>query len=284
MNLKNGKNFVIKKIKNLDNANVFRLFILSVALISILNIPVFNQDNYKNTVNQSEEKPVTQALEDNEPLEEAETNANKNLYKRVSRLEILSGNLDTEGASPTYCLNFNYKPLINSFNLSQNIEITPNISSNFNPVDNKLCITGFNYATDYTIKVNKGFEGYESKLYQSNYTEISIPNRKPSIRFQRNKYVLTKADKMSVPLKVVNTDKVDIKVFKIPGELVNEIRDYDYEYSDYGLTSLINSKGTNVWQGKASVANYPKNEEFTMQLNIFGNNEQVEEGVYIVSA
>ena len=77
MNLKNGKNFVIKKIKNLDNANVFRLFILSVAIISILNIPVFNQDNYKNTVNQSEEKPVTQALEDNEPLEEAETNANK---------------------------------------------------------------------------------------------------------------------------------------------------------------------------------------------------------------
>ena len=35
MNLKNGKNFVIKKIKNLDNANVFRLFILSVAIISI---------------------------------------------------------------------------------------------------------------------------------------------------------------------------------------------------------------------------------------------------------
>ena len=74
---------------------------------------------------------------------------------------------------------------------------------------------------------------------------------------------------MTVPLKVVNTDKVDIKVFKIPGELVNEIRDYDYEYSDYGLNSLINSKGTNVWQGKASVENYPKNEEFTMQLNIF---------------
>ena len=70
-------------------------------------------------------------------------------------------------------------------------------------------------------------------------------NRKPSIRFQRNKYVLTKADKMTVPFKVVNTDKVDIKVFKIPGELVNEIRDYDYEYSDYGLNSLINSKGTN---------------------------------------
>ena len=55
MNLKNGKNFVIKKIKNLDNTNVFRLFILSVAIISILNIPVFNQNNYKNTVNQTEE-------------------------------------------------------------------------------------------------------------------------------------------------------------------------------------------------------------------------------------
>ena len=50
MNLKNGKNFVIKKIKNLDNANVFRLFILSVAIISILNIPVFNQDNYNKVV------------------------------------------------------------------------------------------------------------------------------------------------------------------------------------------------------------------------------------------
>ena len=75
-----------------------------------------------------------------------------------------TGNLDIDGASPTYCLNFNYKPSINSFNLSQNIEITPNINSNFNPVDNKLCITGFNYATDYKIKINKGFEGYESKL------------------------------------------------------------------------------------------------------------------------
>ncbi len=74
MNLKNGKNFVIKKIKNLDNANVFRLFILSVAIISILNMPVFNQDNYKNTVNQSEEIPVSQALEDNEPIEEVEPN------------------------------------------------------------------------------------------------------------------------------------------------------------------------------------------------------------------
>ena len=60
----------MKKLKKLDSAIVFRLFILSVAIISILNIPVFNQDNYQNTVNQSEEKPVNQALEDNAPKQD----------------------------------------------------------------------------------------------------------------------------------------------------------------------------------------------------------------------
>ena len=131
MNFKNGKDFVINKLKNFDKANVFRLFVLSVAIITILNIPVFNKNN-KNTANLSEETSVKQALEDNEKIEEEDPYVNKNTYKRVSKLEILSGNLDTDGVSPTYCLNFNYKPSANTFNLAQNIEITPNINSNFN--------------------------------------------------------------------------------------------------------------------------------------------------------
>ena len=107
MNFKNGKDFVTKKLKNFDKVKVFRLFILSVAIITILNIPVFNKNNNKNATNLSEEKTVNQTLEDNEKIEEEVPSVNKNTYKRVSKLEILSGNLDADGASPTYCLNFN---------------------------------------------------------------------------------------------------------------------------------------------------------------------------------
>ena len=80
MNFKNGKDFVINKLKNFDKANVFKLFVLSVAIITILNIPVFNKNN-KNTANLSEETSVKQALEDNEKIEEEVPSVNKNNIK-----------------------------------------------------------------------------------------------------------------------------------------------------------------------------------------------------------
>src|SRR5207244_2103753 len=82
--------------------------------------------------------------------------------------------------------------------------------------DKQLCVEGLKHGERYEIKVRAGLpSSVKETLAKSADFNVYVRDRSPFVHFAGKAYVLPRTGQRGIPVVSVNTQKVDIQVFRI---------------------------------------------------------------------
>ena len=81
----------------------------------------------------------------------------------------------------------------------------------------QICIDGFAHGKRYEVQVRAGLPSAHvgEKLLKTAEIAVYVRDRKPSVRVTGRGYVLPNRGQQGIPLVTVNTEKVEVEVYRI---------------------------------------------------------------------
>lgn len=199
---------------------------------------------------------------------------------------LLDYSVDSDSASPRACFQF-------SEDLAKRVDFAPflALAGNDKPAlsaeDKQLCVDGLKHGERYNVNLRAGLPStVKESLPKSAEFNIYVRDRKPFVRFTGRAYVLPRTGQKGIPLVSVNTQAVDIKVFRIGDRnLINTVIGSDFQtaLSRYQLEALGDERGQKVWAGELSTETR-LNEDVTTALPVDQAIGELQPGVYVMTA
>ncbi len=199
---------------------------------------------------------------------------------------LLDYSVDSDSASPRACFQF-------SEDLAKRVDFAPflALAGNDKPAlsaeDRQLCVEGLKHGERYNINLRAGLPStVKESLPKSAEFNIYVRDRKPFVRFTGRAYVLPRTGQKGIPLVSVNTQAVDIKVFRIGDRnLINTVigSDFQTSLSKYQLDTLGDERGQKVWNGELATETR-LNEEVTTAFPVDQAIGELQPGVYVMTA
>lgn len=151
----------------------------------------------------------------------------------------------------------------------------------------QLCVTGVQHGSRYTITFREGLPAADGQTMAKS-VDISqyIRDRNPGVRFPGRGYVLPKAAEAALPVETVNTDKLNLTLFRVTDRnLLRSIQEYYFgspmqEYSEAYFTDTV---GEEIWQGSATVG-LDVNKDVTTRLPLDEALDGMPAGIYALKA
>ncbi len=200
---------------------------------------------------------------------------------------VLEDQIDADAASPRYCVYMSEELLQNGLDYSTYVRVQ-GVGALPVEVDGaQLCIEGLQHGQRYRMTLRAGLPSASGeKLAAPVDLQFYVRDRAPSVRFVGRNYVLPKSIDAAIPLVVVNTDTVDLKIFRVGDRnLLRVIQQgvFGTQLDDYYERDLRNQLGEQVWEGGGDVAS-TLNEDTTTVLPVGDALAQMEPGVYAMTA
>lgn len=131
-------------------------------------------------------------------------------------------NYDHAAADPRICLSFSQKLIEDrSFRYTTYIRVTPRFQPVAQVHDNQLCITGFDYATDYDLALLPGPKAASGlELGAREEMKVSFALKPRYINFSGNGVILPRLEADGLAFEAVNVDKVKIEVRRVGERLL----------------------------------------------------------------
>jgi hypothetical protein len=199
---------------------------------------------------------------------------------------LLDYSVDSDSASPRACFQF-------SEDLAKRVDFAPflALAGNDKPAlsaeDKQLCVDGLKHGERYNVNLRAGLPStVKESLPKSAEFNIYVRDRKPFVRFTGRAYVLPRTGQKGIPLVSVNTQAVDIKVFRIGDRnLINTVIGSDFQtaLSRYQLEALGDERGQKVWAGELSTETR-LNEDVTTAFPVDQAIGELQPGVYVMTA
>ena len=150
---------------------------------------------------------------------------------------------------------------------------------------NLLCINGLRHGIEYKVIFKAGLSGDTGKLPNHQSWDVKVPERKASVSFAEQAYVLPKVGQKNViPVTTVNRDEVPLTLYRI-GErnLRSVVTNKRYNILDgYDRGSLRDSLGQEVWTGKVKIDNAP-NKAVVTHIPVSEIAGDLKPGLYILA-
>lgn len=199
---------------------------------------------------------------------------------------LLDYSVDSDSVSPRACFQF-------SEDLAKRVDFAPflALAGNDKPAlsaeDRQLCVEGLKHGERYNINLRAGLPStVKESLPKSAEFNIYVRDRKPFVRFTGRAYVLPRTGQKGIPLVSVNTQAVDIKVFRIGDRnLINTVigSDFQTSLSKYQLDTLGDERGQKVWNGELATETR-LNEDVTTAFPVDQAIGELQPGVYVMTA
>jgi uncharacterized protein YfaS (alpha-2-macroglobulin family) len=200
--------------------------------------------------------------------------------------KLLDYTVDSESASPRACFQF-------SEDLAKRVDFAPYVSlaGSDKPAvtseEKQLCVEGLKHGERYNINLRAGLPStVKESLPKSAEFNIYVRDRKPFVRFTGRAYVLPRSGQQGIPVVSVNTQAVNVSVFRIGDRnLINTVigSDFQTQLSKYQLDSLGDERGIKVWSGELATAS-TLNAEITTAFPVDQAIGELKPGVYVMSA
>ncbi len=196
--------------------------------------------------------------------------------------------IDVENRLPSACVVFTQSlskrlPLP----IEDYVELTPAGDVDIAARDKSICLRGLEFGGDYTLRLRPGLVGAEgARMYGGFERRFRVNDRTPRILFAANSYVLAKTGASGLPVKTVNLDAVDLKLYRIDDRnLVRPILAGQLDSNLYGSEEgdLEASTGVLVWQGRLAVE-AQRNQEITTLVPVGEILPDRKPGLYVVVA
>lgn len=187
------------------------------------------------------------------------------------------------------CVSFTY-PLVKTrdFHYEQFIKLNPKVNDmSVIARDKQLCIEGLRFGQTYQLTLLTALPSIDgAKLGQDQTLSLSIPHRKPAIRFREKGYILASGAPQVVPFVAVNVKEVKLKIIHVPERNIQavEMNWFANQIARWDAVNLENEQGQVIWQGtyrfpsetdKTAVSGLPIEEMIGKKL---------QPGVYVIEA
>lgn len=151
----------------------------------------------------------------------------------------------------------------------------------------QLCVAGLEHGKRYVVTFREGLPAVDGQTTAKSIEVTQyIRDRNPGVRFPGRGYVLPNTTDVALPVETVNTEKLDLTLFRVTDRnLLRSIQDYYFGapiqvYSEYTFTETV---GEEIWSGTATVGQ-EVNKDITTRLPLGDALEGMPAGIYALKA
>lgn len=167
------------------------------------------------------------------------------------------------------------------------VAVVPAIDLSAVARDNSLCLEGFAHGAAYQVTLRKGLPGTgAAALGADKSVGVTVPDRKPSLSFRGEGYILPRIDAAGLPLRTVNIARANLSVLRINDRSVLE-QIYNgraaQALSEWDVGAIVAKSSTEVWKGEMAIGGRP-NQPAVTAFPIEALLGKLTPGVYIAVA
>ncbi|MFD0988098.1 alpha-2-macroglobulin family protein [Methyloligella solikamskensis] len=194
--------------------------------------------------------------------------------------------IDSDASSPRACFQFS-EALPDRADFSPFVVVEGQDKPALSVDDQQLCVDGLKHGETYRITLREGLPSdIDESLLKPATFDIYVRDRAPMVRVSGKNYVLPKTGQQGIPLISVNTDKLDITLYRIGDRnLINSVLGNDFQTNlyPYSLSEIADKEGAKVWTGTLAVEK-TLNQDVTTNFPVNEAVPNLKPGVYVMSA
>ncbi|GGB56321.1 membrane protein [Roseibium aquae] len=199
---------------------------------------------------------------------------------------IVDHQVDSDAAAPRICLVFSQE-LPRGTDLSAYVTAVGQGSLSIESEDAQICIDGVVHGARYSVTARSGLPAADGeRLENSARLSIYVRDRAPAAQFIGRAYVLPAGGEPTIPIRTVNTNEVDLGVYRIGDRsLADAVRDNRFlsQLRSYEADQIDESLGEKVWSGVIETGNR-LNEDITTAIPVSGMGFDLRPGIYAMTA
>ena len=200
---------------------------------------------------------------------------------------VIDNEVQADSARPRICVNFSEDLVRAGVDYATFVQLpAPDLTVSFDGW-RQLCVEGVTHGSRNTVTFREGLPSADGQtLAKSIDITAYVRDRNPGVRFPGRGYVLPKLDTVAIPVETVNTDKLELALYRVTDRnLLRSVQNGYFgqpimEYQEYDFGSEI---GTEIWTGSASVAQ-EVNKDITTRLPLSEALKDQPAGVYALRA
>ncbi|WP_165772041.1 alpha-2-macroglobulin family protein [Niveispirillum lacus] len=125
--------------------------------------------------------------------------------------------------------------------------------------DQSLCLDGLKHGQRYAVTINAGLPaaGAKERLAAAITRDLAVPDRKPSLSFRGQGYILPRVEADGLPLRGVNVDRSRLTVLRLNDRALVEQLYYgrsNQTMTEFEIGDVLDQKGERVWRGEMAIA------------------------------
>jgi uncharacterized protein YfaS (alpha-2-macroglobulin family) len=233
-------------------------------------------------------RPALDALRLSLELREAaDTRAQYEKLRDEHGFRILDYSVDAEAASPRACFQFSEELSGKRTDFSPFVAVAGMDRPAISASDQQLCVEGLKHGERYGITLRAGLPSMvKETLAKSADFTIYVRDRKPLVRFVGKTYVLPRTGQRGIPLVSVNTDTVEVEIYRIGDRNLTDTvigTDFQRNLGRYEVERLAAERGAAVWKGQLATEN-TLNADVTTAFPVDQSVGDLTPGVYVMVA
>ncbi|MEZ5775623.1 MAG: MG2 domain-containing protein [Hyphomicrobiaceae bacterium] len=220
----------------------------------------------------------------------AEVKAIRDAYDQLLAehgFRILDYTVDADAEAPRLCVQFSDELGKGQVDFAKFVSVDGRDPQTVTARNSELCIEGLLHGQRYQVDIRAGLpSAVEETLAKTAALSIYVRDRSASVRFTGRSYVLPNKGQQGIPLVTVNTDSVDVEIYRVNDRrLADAVQDGDIasQYSGYQIETLKSRSGEAVWHGRMPVR-MQLNQEVTTAFPLSDTVPSLKPGVYVMLA
>jgi uncharacterized protein YfaS (alpha-2-macroglobulin family) len=200
---------------------------------------------------------------------------------------MLDYTVDSEAASPRLCLQFSEPLAKGRIDFSKFISVNGDDPAAVRAENAQLCIEELLHGRRYQVKVRAGLpSSVEENLAKTIDVTVYVRDRKSSVRFTTQNYVLPRTGQQGIPVVATNTKLVKVEIYTIGDRrIAQEVLDGSFgeQLESYKATEMKDKYGQLLWKGEMPVTT-KLNEETTIAFPVDELLPNLKPGLYVMTA
>jgi uncharacterized protein YfaS (alpha-2-macroglobulin family) len=200
---------------------------------------------------------------------------------------IIEYKVDADSALPRLCIQFSERLATGQIEWAQYFTVDGKDPQAVNAEGRQICLDGLAHGKRYEVQVREGLpSAVGEKLAKTAELAVYVKDRSPSVRATGRGYLLPNRGQQGIPLVSVNTDKVNVEVYRVGDRsLAQTLQSGDFakQVSTYDTNNLKERTGARVYSGEMAVATR-LNEDVTTAFPIAEAIPKLQPGVYVLTA
>ena len=193
---------------------------------------------------------------------------------------------DSDSASPRICMQFSETLAHGRVDFAKFVSVNGEDPAGVRVENSQLCVEELLHGRRYQIKIRDGLpSAVDENLAKPIELTVYVRDRKPSVRFANQNYVLPRTGQQGIPVVAINTKGVKVSIYHVGDRrLANEVLDgpFGQQIDSYQADEIKNSKGELLWTGNMPVKT-TLNEETTIAFPVDEILPNLKPGLYVMT-